>query len=346
MKRDDRDRGSRGPRPLSGDSRPTRPARAGSGRSGPGSGPGPRSDRGPSRMGDRRPPRYRDDERGPPRRDSRGDGRPARFRDEDRPSGFGHVADDELRYVGRNACLALFRVRPKDIVRVYVHGDLTDDFADLLNYCVDTDRPYKLVGDDDLARLTDSTHHQGVCVVAKARMPLTERDFFHELGGARTLVLYLDGVGNPHNLGAIMRSAAHFGLKYVAGPVESLPRLSPALCRVAEGAAESVLLVPVEEPETFLDRLKHKGFQVYAFENREKAIPLYDLRLSERAVFVLGAEVDGVSNLLQANSDVKVKIPGTGEMESLNVSVAAAVAMAEFHRQGTVKPVRIVKKPS
>lgn len=318
------------------------------GPTGPGGPRGERPDRGPRGRGpgpggdrrDSRPPRQQGPR--PPRREDHRDSRR-----EERPEGARpHLSKDELRYHGRNACLALLQARGSDIIRAYVREDLAESFAPLLEFCAQSRRAYHLVDAGDLERLTDSVHHEGVCVVARARQPLAEKDFFRELASGRSLVLYTDGVGNPHNLGAILRTAAHFGFKYVAGPEEALPRLSPALCRVAEGAAELVSLVPVEEPESFLDRLKGQGYQVYAFDNKPGAISLYDLRLSEKAVFVVGAEVEGVSNLLRANADVTAKIPGSGSIESLNVSVAAALAMAEFYRQGNVRTVRIVKSPS
>ncbi|RYZ96724.1 MAG: hypothetical protein EOP11_23040, partial [Proteobacteria bacterium] len=132
---------------------------------------------------------------------------------------------------------------------------------------------------------------------------------------------------------------------YVAGEMEELPRISPAANRTSEGGSEIVSLVRTEEPENFFDRLKKQGFQIYAFDPAAKAISLFDLTLNEKSVFVMGAEVEGLSGLAKSSADVQVKIPGTGNIESLNVSVAAALAMAEFSRQGLVpRNVRIVKK--
>jgi TrmH RNA methyltransferase len=235
-------------------------------------------------------------------------------------------------------------MRPKDVIRVYVKKDRAEDFAILLEWCAKHKKSYHLVSEADLERLTDTKHHDGICMVAKERRPLREGDLFRELGGGRNLVLFLDGVGNPHNLGAILRTAAHFGVKYVAGAADELPRISPSANRTSEGGAEHVSLVRVEDTERFFDRLKSMGFQIYGFDPGEKAVPLFDTRLAEKAVFVMGAEVSGLSGLVRELSDVRVKIPGTGVIESLNVSVAAALAMAEFQRQAAPgRSVRIVK---
>jgi len=235
-------------------------------------------------------------------------------------------------------------MRPAEIIRVYVLKDKADDFSALIDFCAKNRKSYHLVGEGDLERLTDTKHHDGICMVAKERPTLRGNEFLREISGGRTLVLYLDGVGNPHNLGAILRTAAHFGIRYVAGPAQSLPRISPSANRTSEGGAEHVTLVRVEDPERFFLQLKDKGFQAYAFDLDETAVSLFETRMAERAVFILGAEVTGVTDSLRRLADVTVKIPGTGAVESLNVSVASALAMAEFQRQGTQKTVRIVKK--
>jgi TrmH RNA methyltransferase len=255
-----------------------------------------------------------------------------------------HLGEGELRYHGKNACLGLFKARPEDIVRLYVRRDLAVEFAPLIEYCAKNHKSYHLVEEPDLERLSASTHHQGICLIAGMKRFFAENTFFSELGAHRTLVLYLDGVANPHNLGAIIRTAAHFGVKFVCVPMEEISKISPALYRTAEGGAEAVNVVRIEDPEKFLDRLRHQGFQLYAFEAGPKSVSLFDTRLNEKAVFVFGAEVTGLSGLVKTIVESKLQIPGTGEVESLNVSVAAAIAMAEFGKQGVNRTVRIVKK--
>lgn len=258
-----------------------------------------------------------------------------------------HVEKGETYFHGRNACLSLFKSRPRDIIRVYVKEELTKEFKELLNFCAAHRLAYHTVGDEDLERISETKHHDGIVVLARDKRFLNENDFFKEIGGGRTLILYLDGVGNPHNLGAILRTAAHFGVNYVAGEQEELPRISPAANRTSEGGSENVSLVRIEEPESFFDRLKKQGFQIYAFDPAAKAVSLFDLTLNEKSCFVMGAEVEGLSGLVKSSADVQVRIPGTGAIESLNVSVAAALAMAEFSRQSMApRNVRIVKNRS
>jgi TrmH RNA methyltransferase len=255
-----------------------------------------------------------------------------------------HLGENELRYHGKNACLALLQKRSRDLIRAYILKEKAEEYAPLIEFCAKNQLAYHLVEERDLEKLSDSIHHQGVVVIAKMKRFFKEEFFFKELGAHRTLVIYLDGVANPHNLGAILRTAAHFGVKWVCVPADEITKISPALYRTAEGGAETVNLVRVEDAEKFLDRLQSAGFQLYAFEPAARAIPLFETRLNEKSVFVFGAEVEGLSGLVKTIVETKVTIPGTGEVESLNVSVAAAVAMAEFERQGiTPRAVRIVK---
>jgi RNA methyltransferase, TrmH family len=284
-----------------------------------------------------------------PREDrSSGFRKPRRFDREAGPQPEGrfrpHLGDDEMRYLGKNSCISVWKKRPKDLIRVYIAKDLSDEYSELLEFCAKHKKSYHLVNYHELEKLTDSKHHEGICVVAKEKRPLREVELFRELDGNRNLILYLDGVGNPHNLGAILRTAAHFGVSFICGEKEEMPRISPAAHRTSEGGAESTNLVLVEDTERFFDRLKGMGFQVYAFDPKSDASSLFETRISERSVFVMGAEVSGVSGLLHAIADAKLKIPGTGAVESLNVSVAAALAMAEFQRQSKQGTVRIVKK--
>ena len=263
-------------------------------------------------------------------------------REQDQGGARPHLGDDELRYLGKNACLALFQKRPNDIIRIYVQRELASEYKPLIEWCTANRKSFHLVDSPDLERLTDSVHHQGICVVAKARRFDSEKYFFNQLGSGRTLVLYLDGVGNPHNLGAVLRTAAHFGVSQVCVPAEELSRISPAIYRTAEGAAEVVSIVRVDDPEKFLDRLQGLGFHLYAFE-APNSQSVFDTRLNEKSVFVFGSEVEGISGIVREVVETKLAIPGTGAVESLNVSVAAAIAMAEFNRQAQQKSVRIVK---
>src|SRR5580704_9310100 len=127
---------------------------------------------------------------------------------------------DEMRIYGVNACLAMFAKRPHDLRKVYLLESRLADLKAVLAYCVQRKLGYRVVENHDLDKLTASQHHEGVCFDVRRKAPVT---------------LWLDGVGNPHNVGAVLRSAANFGAHGVIVSSETASGLSGAAYRVAEG---------------------------------------------------------------------------------------------------------------
>src|SRR5690606_36072272 len=111
----------------------------------------------------------------------------------------------------------------------------------------------------DLDKLTESVHHEGVCILAKELPLCQEKQMFSSIKKKECL-LYLDGVQNPHNLGSIVRTAAHFGITHILGEKGKMPTLSPSSYRIAKGGAELVKIVLLENPLKTLKELKEKGF--------------------------------------------------------------------------------------
>lgn len=231
---------------------------------------------------------------------------------------------------GLRACDALFARRPQDIVRVYVAHGRQKHFAPLLAWCAKERKGFQVVADANLQRLTGSVHHEGVAILAKA---MRRRDLAELLTVAvgRPL-LYLDGVHNPHNLGSILRTAAHFGAGAILGKAGDLPSLSAAAVRVAEGAAEHVPVCDLADPAADLARLKKAGYQVVTTSSHQ-GVPLYTAGLGRQVVLVMGSEGEGVSRPIDAIADLRVRIPGTGAVESLNVAVACGIVLAEVWRR-------------
>ena len=195
-------------------------------------------------------------------------------------------------------------------------------------------RGYQVVGADSLERLTKSVHHEGVAILAKQAGRWDLAALLAAIAApGRDPLLYLDGVQNPHNLGSILRTAAHFGVGAIVGRDGDLPPLSPAAVRVAEGAAEHVPVCDLADPEADLGRLKKAGYRIVVTSSHAGE-PLFSARLAGRVVLVLGSEGEGVSKPIDAMADLRVRIPGTGAVESLNVSVACGVVLAEVWRQG------------
>ncbi len=244
-----------------------------------------------------------------------------------------HQGKAEEKYHGVRACEALFTLRPGVIIRVYVTEERRRHFAALLDHCAKARLGFQVVAQENLARISASTHHEGIVILARACPRWGMPDLLRSIEERRLKgpLLYLDGIQNPHNLGAILRTAAHFGTAAVLGGHGDLPPLSPAAVRVAEGAAEHVPVCDLADPRADLLRLKQLGFRVVATSSH-RGSPVSPKSLSGKIVLVLGSEGEGVSKPIAALADEAVQIPGTGAVESLNVSVACGILLAEAWR--------------
>ena len=149
------------------------------------------------------------------------------------------------------------------------------------------------------------------------------------------LVLILDGVTDPHNLGACMRSADAAGVELIIIPKDKSASLNQTVRKVASGAAETIKLVPVTNLARCIERLKQLGFWVVGADDRaEKSV--YDQDFTGATAIVLGSEGDGLRRLTKEKCDFLVSIPMAGDLSSLNVSVAAGVVLFEAVRQRTL----------
>lgn len=245
-----------------------------------------------------------------------------------------HQDKSEEKYHGVHACEALFARRPNDIIRVYLTKDRQPRFKPLLEHCIANRKGFQVVEPESLERLTGSVHHEGVAILARQLRRWTIADLLRAID-TRALsgpMLYLDGVQNPHNLGSILRTAAHFGVCTILGPEKSLPALSPAAVRVAEGAAESVPVCDLASPAADLGRLRKAGYEIIVTSSH-RGDPLYAAALGQNVVLALGSESEGVSRAIDAIADRRLQIPGTGAVESLNVSVACGILLGEVWRR-------------
>ena len=275
-----------------------------------------------------------------------GKGRPAAERDEaaDGAETRRHASKSEQKVHGLRACTALFAKRPGDIIRVYLSANRRPTFKTLLEYCVSHRLGFQFVDDENLHKLSGGIHHEGIVILAR-EAPRISADQWLAGIAAKTIsgpFLLLDGVQNPHNLGSILRSAAHFGCGGVIGEAAQLPPLSAAALRVAEGGAESVPLVAVEDPFATLGALKKLGVRVVSTTSRAET-PIAAAGLSRDVVLILGSEAEGVSPRLARLADLQVRIPGCGAVQSLNVAVACGIVLAEACR-GTGEPAKNLRK--
>jgi TrmH RNA methyltransferase len=228
-----------------------------------------------------------------------------------------------LSYYGAHACLLIFERRKHAIEKVFIKEERIPDFAHLLKWCADRKKPYKIVQDEDLKKLTDSLHHEGICIQAKPHEKMDENTFLTEIAQSKKdLVLFLNHVENPHNLGAIVRNCAHFNIRYLL--VDTPINYSPACVRIAQGGCETTTLVYVQNTTKVLKELKKLSFEIVATSSHEGSF-LHRTQFQSKTCLILGSEGTGIDPKLNQYFDKTVEISGSGNVESLNVSHAAAL---------------------
>lgn len=186
----------------------------------------------------------------------------------------------------------------------------------------------------ELDRLSGSERHQGACLQIRSVGVLGEGALDDLLDASTTapLLLVLDGVQDPHNLGACMRTADAAGVAAVIVPKDRAAGLSATVRKVASGAAESVPLIQVTNLARTLRWLKERDIWIVGTDDQAEQT-LYGAKLSGPLAIVLGAEGTGMRRLTREACDVLVSIPMRGIVESLNVSVATGVLLYEALRQ-------------
>jgi 23S rRNA (guanosine2251-2'-O)-methyltransferase len=189
-----------------------------------------------------------------------------------------------------------------------------------------------------LDKLAEGGRHQGVLaeVVARSGDPETQLEEALEAASGPPLLLVLDGVQDPHNLGACLRSADAAGVAAVIVPRDRAAGLTPVVRKVAAGAAETVPLVSVVNLARTLRELKERGIWLTGTDDSaDKSI--YDADLKGPLALVMGSEGEGMRRLTRECCDELVSIPMGGAVESLNVSVAAGVVLFEAVRQRRIR---------
>ena len=181
----------------------------------------------------------------------------------------------------------------------------------------------------DLSEAAGTRDHQGVLAWCE---PYRYADAYELARGERPLLACLDQVSDPRNLGAVCRSAEGAGASGVVVPAHGSARVTPVVCRSSAGAVEHLPVAVVTNLARYLEEIKGGDLWV-AGAAGESGTPMWETDLSGGLAFVFGAEGKGLRPLVRRTCDLQVSIPQLGRVESLNVSVAAAVLLYEARRQ-------------
>jgi 23S rRNA (guanosine2251-2'-O)-methyltransferase len=194
-------------------------------------------------------------------------------------------------------------------------------------------RPVERIDGQALKQLVGDVVHQGVAADITPLPPWSEDELLAALqSAAAPLLLALDGVQDPHNLGACLRTADACGALALIVPKDRAAQLTPAVRKVAAGAAETTPVVSVTNLVRTLKLLKEAGLWVVGADAAADK-PADQVELKGPVVLVLGAEGAGLRHLTRQNCDFLVRLPQLGAVESLNVSVAAGMLLYEAARQ-------------
>jgi 23S rRNA (guanosine2251-2'-O)-methyltransferase len=184
--------------------------------------------------------------------------------------------------------------------------------------------------DRELTEAAGTRDHQGVVAFCE---PYRYSDAFDLVAGERPLIVCLDQVSDPRNLGAVCRAVEGAGATGVVVPSHGSARVTAAVCRASAGAVEHVKVAVVTNLARYLNEVKGPSLWVYAAATGEGSTPMWEADLGGGVALVLGAEGRGLRPLVRRTCDAAVSIPLAGRVESLNVSVAAAVLLYEAARQ-------------
>jgi 23S rRNA (guanosine2251-2'-O)-methyltransferase len=188
----------------------------------------------------------------------------------------------------------------------------------------------KLKLDRDLTERAETRDHQGVVAIVE---PYRYADAYELASGERPLLAVLDRVTDPRNLGAVCRSADGAGATGVVVPAHGSAVVTPAVARASAGAIEHLPIAVVTNLARYLEEVKSGTLWVYGAAGEEGTPSMWQTDLSGGAALVFGAEGKGLRPLVRRMCDALVSIPLAGQVESLNVSVAAAVLLYEARRQ-------------
>ncbi len=239
----------------------------------------------------------------------------------------------EILY-GRNAARECLRVRRRHIHKMMMADNV--ESSTVIEEIVELARKAKIsvqrVPRQKLDNLT--RNHQGV-VLEVGRYPTVDLEDILDRAeklNAPSFIIALDHIEDPHNLGAILRTAEVVGVHGVLLPKQRSVDVTPAVVRASAGAAEHIWVAKISNLTQTLKKLKQAGVWVVGVENSPKALPYHQANLGGAIALVVGSEGRGMSRLVKETCDFLVKLPMQGQTESLNASVACGLVLYEVWR--------------
>ena len=238
---------------------------------------------------------------------------------------------NELAVCGINAVLAVGQYNPLTINRLFLREDRLHLFTHICKQLAERKRPYKICEDEELERVCKTVHHQGIVAMIEEPVvePLSMEDLDLWANEGKTGII-LHSVENDHNLGAIARAAAFFGVSFIVlNEMDTETHLTTSAYRVAEGGMEHIAIRCIKNTAAFLKgaegRLLTIGTDTRARRRISDLKSIVKDSKVKGAAFVFGNEETGLPQNVKDQCSCLLRIPGTGNIDSLNVSQAAAL---------------------
>lgn len=230
---------------------------------------------------------------------------------------------------------------PDAIEIIYLDGKRQDKRSqDLLSAAKDAGVVVEMVSSSKLDKISATNKHQGVVALLieqVSKKDLNIKSVLNDLQDKDTsIIIVLDGITDPHNLGAIIRSCDCFGVDAIVLPKDNSASINPTVAKVSSGAINNVPIVVVNNLARTLEEIKDFGYWIAGTTLADSSVNLFDFKPDNKIVWVMGSEGDGIRRLVAESCDHLVSIPMYGKTQSLNVSVAAGVVLS-YTRYSTQK---------
>jgi 23S rRNA (guanosine2251-2'-O)-methyltransferase len=241
----------------------------------------------------------------------------------------------KLTVYGRKPVIELIESQPKNIYQVYIRENGTGEFFAGAHALAKKQKVLiQKVPQKKITELAGDVNDQGIVAVIKEFVYADFHAWMDALNlEEKPAVLLLDEIEDPHNVGAIIRSAAAFGISAVLLPTHRQAGVSSTVFKTSAGAVSKIPIIQIGNVNQTIDVLKHAGFWVAGLADGEDAQTLWDVTFDTPTVFIVGNEGEGIRKKTSEYCDFMIKVPMQEGIDSLNASVASALACYEWRRQ-------------
>ena len=225
---------------------------------------------------------------------------------------------------GKNAVKEAFKMGK--VESLYLQSQLVD----FISLSKENNVPYTICGKEKLDKMTKE-NHQGVVAYASDYKYYNLEEIAS--GNNDSIIVMLDGLKDPHNLGAILRTCEAASVSGVIIPKNRSVHLNETVAKVSTGAIEYVKVVEATNLAQTIEKLKKRGYWIVGAEHEEKSQNYWNIKYDVPIVLVIGSEGEGISRIVKEKCDFLVDIPMSGKINSLNASVSTAIIIYEIIRQ-------------